>query len=132
MIVVLAEKPSVARDLAAVVGAHARNNGYLEGNGYRVTWAIGHLVGLAQPDQIDPAWKAWSRDTLPMLPSQFPLVVLDSTEAQYRIVERLLRDRSTTEVIAATDAGREGELIFASSMRRRDAANPGSACGCHQ
>jgi DNA topoisomerase-3 len=112
VILVLAEKPSVARDLAAVIGAQSRHNGYLEGNGYRVTWAIGHLVGLAQPDQIEPAWKVWSRAKLPMLPSEFPLVVLDGTEDQYRIVERLLRDRTTTDVIAATDAGREGELIF--------------------
>lgn len=112
MIVVLAEKPSVARELAQVLGAHARNEGYLEGNGYQVTWAIGHLVGLAQPEEINPAWKTWSRDNLPMLPPEFPLVALESTRTQYHIVERLLCARSTTEVIAATDAGREGELIF--------------------
>ena len=112
MIVVLAEKPSVARELGAALGADTRKDGYLEGHGYRVTWAIGHLVGLAQPEEINPAWKAWSRDTLPMLPAEFPLVVLDKTRNQYRIVERLLRDRTTTEIIAATDAGREGELIF--------------------
>jgi DNA topoisomerase-3 len=112
VIVVLAEKPSVARDLAAVVGAHTRREGYLEGGGYRVTWARGHLVGLAQPEEINPAWKTWSREALPMLPTRFPLVVLRDCDAQYRIVAKLLRDRATTEVIAATDAGREGELIF--------------------
>jgi DNA topoisomerase III len=112
MKVVLAEKPSVARELAAVLGATSRCNGYLEGGGYRVTWAVGHLVGLAQPDQIEPAWTTWSRQTLPMLPEKFPLVVLESGKSQYKVVERLLRDRSTTDVIAATDAGREGELIF--------------------
>jgi DNA topoisomerase-3 len=112
MIVVLAEKPSVARDIASVLGAHAKREGYLEGNGYRVTWAIGHLVGLAQPDEINPAWKAWSRATLPMLPERFPLVPLKSGRAQLRIVSHLLRDADVQSVIAATDAGREGELIF--------------------
>jgi len=112
MILVLAEKPSVARDLAQVLGASARREGYLEGNGYRVTWAIGHLVALAQPAEIDPGWKRWSRATLPMLPQTFPLSVLASGRAQYRVVERLLHARDTQSVIAATDAGREGELIF--------------------
>jgi DNA topoisomerase-3 len=110
--VILAEKPSVARELAAIVGAHTRHEGYLDGNGYQVTWAIGHLVGLAQPDEIDPAWKAWSRATLPMIPARIPLRVLDKTRGQYRIVERLLRARNTERIVAATDAGREGELIF--------------------
>ena len=112
MIVVLAEKPSVARDIAAVLGANAKREGFLEGNGYRVTWAIGHLVGLAQPDEINPAWKAWSRATLPMLPERFPLVPLKDGRAQLRIVSRLLRDPEVQSLIAATDAGREGELIF--------------------
>jgi DNA topoisomerase-3 len=112
VIVVLAEKPAVARDLAASLGAHARREGSLEGNGYRVTWAIGHLVGLAEPDQINPAWKTWSRATLPIVPERFPLVVLPQGRAQYRVVKQLLTDRATDSVIAATDAGREGELIF--------------------
>jgi DNA topoisomerase III len=112
MIVVLAEKPSVARDLAAVLGATARREGFLEGGGYRVTWALGHLVRLAEPGEIDPAWKTWSRSALPMLPSQFPLEAIASARAQYRIVAKLLRDRETKSLIAATDAGREGELIF--------------------
>ena len=112
MIVVLAEKPSVARDIAAVLGAHSRHEGYLEGNGYRVTWAIGHLVGLAQPDAIDPAWKRWSRTALPMLPERFPLTPLPSGRAQLRVVKRLLQDPAVKSLIAATDAGREGELIF--------------------
>lgn len=112
MIVVIAEKPSVARELADAVGATSRCSGYFEGNGYQVTWAVGHLVGLAQPAEIAPEWKPWSRDSLPMLPGRFPLAVLESGKAQYRIVERLLRARETTSLIAATDAGREGELIF--------------------
>jgi DNA topoisomerase-3 len=112
MIVVLAEKPSVARDLAAVLGATSRREGFLEGGGYRVTWAIGHLVRLAEPGEIDPAWKTWSRAALPMLPAQFPLEPIASARAQYRVVAKLLRDRETKSLIAATDAGREGELIF--------------------
>lgn len=112
MIVVLAEKPSVARELAQVLGAGERRDGYLEGNRYCVTWAIGHLVALAEPNEIDARWKAWTRETLPMLPQKFPLKVLEAGRAQYRVVERLLRARQTTGVIAATDAGREGELIF--------------------
>jgi len=112
VILVLAEKPSVARDLAAALGAGSRREGYFEGSGYRVTWAIGHLVGLAQPHEMNPAWRTWLQATLPMLPREYPLVVLSDGRAQYSIVERLLRDSKTTSVVAATDAGREGELIF--------------------
>lgn len=112
VIVVLAEKPSVARELAAELGATSRRDGFVEGNGYRVTWAVGHLVALAEPDEIEAAWKTWSRSTLPMAPDHFPLRVLEPTRRQFRVVEQLLTDRSTSLVIAATDAGREGELIF--------------------
>src|ERR1700754_3950543 len=112
MIVVLAEKPSVARDIAAVLGAHSKREGYLEGNGYFVTWALGHLVGLAQPDAINPAWKVWSRSALPLLPERFPLAALPgpASRSQLRVVARLLRDPAVASLIAATDAGREGEL----------------------
>lgn len=112
MIVVIAEKPSVARELAAVLGANARRDGFLEGAGYRVTWARGHLVRLAEPAEISATWKRWSRETLPMLPGTFSLATIESARAQYRVVEKLLRDRETLSLIAATDAGREGELIF--------------------
>ncbi|MBK9756227.1 MAG: DNA topoisomerase 3 [Nannocystis sp.] len=109
---VIAEKPSVARDIAAALGATRRGEGCFTGEGYVVTWAIGHLVALAQPHEIDPAWKRWSLSTLPMLPSQFPLVVVPDTRDQFTVVRRVLCDRSVTQVICATDAGREGELIF--------------------
>ncbi|RPI80693.1 MAG: RecQ family ATP-dependent DNA helicase, partial [Planctomycetaceae bacterium] len=108
----VAEKPSVARDIAQVVGARTRAEGRLHGNGYVVTWAIGHLVGLAQPHQIDPAWKAWRAESLPMLPQTWPLTVLESTQEQFRTVKSLLTDRAVEYVVCATDAGREGELIF--------------------
>lgn len=109
-IVIVAEKPSVARDLARVVGAFQQNDGYLQGGGYTVTWAIGHLVTLPEPHQINPAWKAWSFGHLPMLPAQWPLVAVEKTRAQFEIIKKVLSQ--CDEVICATDAGREGELIF--------------------
>ncbi len=111
-IAVVAEKPSVARDIAASVGARNRHDGYLSGNGWIITWAIGHLVGLAQPHEVEARWKAWRRDHLPMLPNRWPLVVLPGAEAQFAVVRSILADRAVREVICATDAGREGELIF--------------------
>jgi DNA topoisomerase III len=111
-IAVVAEKPSVARDIARVLGASQRGEGYLHGGGYVVTWAIGHLVALAQPHQIDPEWKRWRLDTLPMLPAAWPLEVLPGTRDQFEVVKKILRSTKIERVIAATDAGREGELIF--------------------
>ncbi|MBE2251387.1 MAG: DNA topoisomerase 3 [Myxococcus sp.] len=108
----VAEKPSVARDLARVLGATARGDGVLTGNGHVVTWAIGHLVGLEEPEGVDPRWRRWSFDTLPMFPSRWPLRVFDSTRAQFEVVRRALTAKDVTHVICATDAGREGELIF--------------------
>ena len=111
-VVVVAEKPSVARDIAQVVGAKTRASGWLHGNGYVVTWAIGHLVGLAQPHEINPDWKAWRAESLPMLPDQWPLAVLESTKDQFKTVKKLIQGRDVEYVVCATDAGREGELIF--------------------
>lgn len=109
---VIAEKPSVARDIAEVLGATSRQKGYFEGGGYVVTWAIGHLVELAQPHEMNAAWKRWSFAELPMLPAEWPLVVSESTKDQYAVVKKLLRSREIKDVVCATDAGREGELIF--------------------
>ena len=111
-IAVLAEKPSVARDIARVLGASGKGDGFLHGNGYVITWAIGHLAALAQPHEIRPAWKQWRRDTLPMLPDQWPLVVYEKTKHQFEVVKKILRSERISEVVCATDAGREGELIF--------------------
>jgi DNA topoisomerase-3 len=111
-VAVVAEKPSVARDIAKVLGATARGEGYLHGNGYVVTWAIGHLVTLAQPHQIRPEWRAWRRDLLPMLPETWPLVVLEETKEQFEVVRSILNSPRIARVVCATDAGREGELIF--------------------
>ncbi len=111
-IAVVAEKPSVARDIAKVLGAGQRGEGYLHGNGYVVTWAIGHLVRLAEPHEIEPDWKRWRREALPMLPQRWPLLVSDSTRDQFEIVRRILNDDAIQRIVCATDAGREGELIF--------------------
>ena len=109
---VLAEKPSVARDIAKVLGATTRGEGYLHGNGYVITWAIGHLASLAQPHEIHPQWKFWRRETLPMLPEVWPLVVYEKTKDQFEVVRKILSSARVGRVICATDAGREGELIF--------------------
>src|SRR5271156_4220381 len=109
---VLAEKPSVARDIARVLGADKRGEGYLQGNGYVVTWAIGHLVSLAQPHEVNPQWRQWSFDQLPMLPSQWPLVVYERTRDQFEVVRKILASPRVSRIVCATDAGREGELIF--------------------
>jgi DNA topoisomerase-3 len=112
MKVVLAEKPSVARELASFLGATARHDGYYEGRGYQVTWALGHLVTLKEPHDYDPALKKWSLSTLPFVPERFSLKPIDESAArkQLAVVRRLFR--SSKEIICATDAGREGELIF--------------------
>jgi DNA topoisomerase III len=111
-VAVVAEKPSVARDIARVLEARTRGEGRLTGNGYVVTWAIGHLVALAQPHEIRPEWKRWAPESLPLVPDEWPLVVLPDTKAQFDVVCAVLRDAAVDEVVCATDAGREGELIF--------------------
>lgn len=112
MKVVLAEKPSVARDLARFLKANSRREGYFEGSGYQVTWALGHLVELKEPADYDPSLKKWSLDTLPFVPQKFELKPRGDKGArqQFTIVKRLFR--AADELICATDAGREGELIF--------------------
>ena len=108
---VLAEKPSVGRELARSLGAVQGRDGYLEGNQYIVTWALGHLVTLADPEEYDPKYKKWDMDTLPMLPEKRKLVVIPETGRQFRVVQSLLRRPDVSELVIATDAGREGELV---------------------
>ncbi|RKH05398.1 DNA topoisomerase III [Corallococcus sp. CA047B] len=112
VLAVVAEKPAVARDIARVLGATERGEGCLRGNGYIVTWALGHLVGLAQPHEIKPEWKRWHRSHLPMLPQDWPLVVSPQTKDQFEVVRRVMNAPEVSAVVCATDAGREGELIF--------------------
>jgi len=109
---VIAEKPSVARDIAKVLGATQKGEGYLHGPGHIVTWAIGHLVSLAQPHEIQPEWKFWRRNLLPMLPKDWPLVVYEKTKDQFETIRKILNSPKVDRIICATDAGREGELIF--------------------
>jgi DNA topoisomerase III len=111
-IAIIAEKPAVARDIARALGATQRGDGCLHGKGYVVTWAIGHLVTLAQPHEINPEWRRWRRDHLPILPREWPLVVAEETKAQFEVVRKVLNDPSVERIVCATDAGREGELIF--------------------
>ena len=111
-VAVVAEKPSVARDIARVLGASKQGQGYLHGNGYVVTWAVGHLVALAQPHEINPEWRQWRRNLLPILPDRWPLVVYEQTKDQFEVVRKILTSGRVSRVVCATDAGREGELIF--------------------
>ncbi len=111
-IAVIAEKPSVARDIARVIGARRRGEGFLHGEGHVVTWAVGHLVALAEPHQIEAGWKRWRKESLPMIPARWPLSVYERTRDRFEVIEQILSDPGTEGVICATDAGREGELIF--------------------
>ena len=108
---VIAEKPSVARDIARVLGASQKNGGVLEGKNYVVTWALGHLVTLADPEEYDKKYEKWEMGTLPMLPEQMKLVVIRQTGKQFSVVKDQLFRKEIGEIIIATDAGREGELV---------------------
>jgi DNA topoisomerase-3 len=110
---IIAEKPSVARELASVLGVKGRGDGFLQGPNHVVTWAVGHLVNIAEPAEQNPAWSGrWSMRQLPMLPARFTLGILPTTAKQYEIIRRFLLDDDIDGVVNATDAGREGELIF--------------------
>ena len=108
---VIAEKPSVARDIARVLGANQKNGGILEGKNYVVTWALGHLVTLADPEEYDRKYEKWEMATLPMLPKEMKLVVIRQTGRQFSVVKTQLFRKDIGEIIIATDAGREGELV---------------------
>ena len=111
---VIAEKPSVAQNLAAVIGATVRKDGYLEGNGWRVSWCVGHLAGLADADSYDPKYAKWRYDDLPILPEHWQMVVGKDKKKQFDILKKLMNAPDVTEVVNACDAGREGEMIFRS------------------
>ena len=109
--VVIAEKPSVARDIARVLKCDKKGNGYLEGSKYIVTWALGHLVTLADPESYDVKYKKWNLEDLPMLPERLKLTVIKQTGKQFNTVKSQLLRKDVNEIIVATDAGREGELV---------------------
>ncbi|MES5953150.1 DNA topoisomerase III [Bacillus fungorum] len=109
--VIIAEKPSVARDIARVLKCDKKGNGYLEGSKYIVTWALGHLVTLADPESYDVKYKKWNLEDLPMLPERLKLTIIKQTGKQFNAVKSQLLRKDVTEIIVATDAGREGELV---------------------
>ena len=108
---VLAEKPSVGKEIARVLGCKQGGNGYLEGSSYVITWALGHLVTLADPDVYEKKWEKWNMEDLPMLPANMKLVVIPESARQFKVVQGLMKRSDLTELIIATDAGREGELV---------------------
>ncbi|MGL4107690.1 DNA topoisomerase III [Clostridium sp. LP20] len=110
-ILVLAEKPSVGRDIAKVLKSNVNKGSYIEGNKYIVTWALGHLVGLMDPEGYGDQYKAWSLETLPMLPKYMKTSILKKTSKQYNDVKKLILRKDVDEIVIATDAGREGELV---------------------
>ena len=112
MKLVLAEKPSVAMSLSKVIGADQRGDGYMEGNGYLVSWCVGHLVELSQPEAYDEKYAKWKYDDLPILPEHWQYQVSASTKKQFGILKKLMQRKDVEGLICATDAGREGELIF--------------------
>lgn len=124
---VLAEKPSVGRELARVLGCRQSGDGCLEGEKYIVTWALGHLVELAPPEDYDKAWAKWDMLTLPMLPDKMKTVVIPQTGRQFRAVQALMRRGDVSELVIATDAGREGELVAPVDHGEGGVETPGQA-----
>ena len=124
MKLVIAEKPSVAQSLSAVIGATARKDGYLEGNGWRVSWCVGHLAGLADADVYNPDYAKWRYDDLPILPEHWQMVVGKDKKKQFAVLKQLMNAPDVTEVVNACDAGREGELIFRSVYELAGCSKP--------
>ena len=125
MIVCIAEKPSVAKDIARVLGANTSRDGYMEGNGYQVTWTFGHLCTLKEPHDYTPSWKAWSLSSLPMIPPRFGIKLIEhdqGIEKQFRTIERLMQNAD--EIVNCGDAGQEGELIQRWVMQKAGAKCP--------
>ncbi|MFR2050813.1 MAG: DNA topoisomerase 3 [Roseburia faecis] len=112
MQLVIAEKPSVAKSIADVLGALDRQDGYFEGGGYIVSWCVGHLIELAEPESYGDQWKKWTYESLPVNPDHWQYEIKEDTKEQYDVLYGLLHDSRVDEVVCATDAGREGELIF--------------------
>ena len=124
MIVCIAEKPSVARDIARIIGANSSHDGYMEGNGYQVTWTFGHLCTLKEPGDYTPAWKPWALTQLPMVPQRFGIKLIDDNgiKKQFAIIERLMQ--AADGIVNCGDAGQEGELIQRWVMQKAQAKCP--------
>lgn len=124
MKLVIAEKPSVAQSLAAVLGAKEKKDGYMEGNGWLVSWCVGHLVEMAQPEAYGEQYAKWRYDDLPILPDQWKYEVAKDKKKQLDILRRLMNEKRVDSVVCATDAGREGELIFRLVYHQADCTKP--------
>jgi DNA topoisomerase III len=124
MKLIIAEKPAVAKEIASVIGANQRHEGYFEGSGYVVSYAVGHLFQLADAPVYDPQYEAWAMEHLPILPSTFKLALLKQTKDQYRVLDGLMKRSDVNEIVCATDAGREGELIFRHVYNFADCRKP--------
>ena len=111
-VLVIAEKPSVGMSLAAVLGAKDRKDGYIEGNGYVISWCVGHLVGLADAYEYNEQYGKWRREDLPIIPNDWKYVVFNGKDKQFNILCGLMNRKDVESLVCATDAGREGELIF--------------------
>lgn len=124
MIVCIAEKPSVAREIADVLGAKLKKNGYIEGNGYQVTWTFGHLCTLKEPHDYDPRWRIWALSTLPMMPPRFGIKLIENEtyKAQFQVIEQLMQNADM--IVNCGDAGQEGELIQRWVMQKARAKCP--------
>lgn len=123
-ILVLAEKPSVGRDLAKVLRCNSNKGSYIEGEKYVITWAMGHLVGLMDPEGYDNRYKEWKMETLPMIPKNMKLVVLKKTSKQFNEVKKLMNRDDISEIVIATDAGREGELVARWTIEKAGVKKP--------
>ena len=128
---VIAEKPSVGRDIARVLHCSKNIPGALEGDKYIVTWALGHLVTLADPEEYDKKYSKWDMETLPMMPEKMQLVVIRQTAKQYGLVKKQLFRKDVNQIIIATDAGREGELV-AGSWKNQNVKSRSNVCGSPQ
>lgn len=124
MILVIAEKPSVAQSIANVLGASSRKDGYLEGNNYIVSWCVGHLVGLADASSYDERFAKWRYSDLPIVPEEWLFEVPKDKQKQFKVLRDLMRDKRVTELVCATDAGREGELIFRLVYKKAGCTKP--------
>ena len=124
MIVCIAEKPSVARDIARIIGATSSHEGYMEGNGFQVTWTFGHLCTLKEPHDYTTMWKSWSLTSLPMIPERFGIKLIDDQgiRKQFSIIERLMQQAE--RIVNCGDAGQEGELIQRWVMQKAQAKCP--------
>ncbi len=127
---IVTEKPSVAISYAKILGVHGRQDGYLEGNGYLVSWCVGHLVELAPPSAYGEQYVKWNIADLPILPEKWQYLVSASTKKQFGILKKLMHRADVNTVVNSCDAGREGELIFRLVYEQAGCKKPFPACGC--